>query len=157
MIILTNISNISSPMPSEANTAVVMQPEGKVPVVVFAIGKESAPAFCHVCGNIVDTRVRVSYLICRFLTAILCFYGYVIMLIPLAAVSPCIPILTVENWNGFRLYRHYCPVCGTFLGKYHPKFPGNLKTLKKTLISSHTESTRRLTKKQNRNLPLILS
>ena len=108
-------------MPSEANTAVVMQPERKVPVVVFVIEKESAPAYCHVCGNIVDTRVRVSYLICRFLTAILCFYGYVIMMIPLAVVSPCIPILTVENWKGFRLYRHYCPNCDTFLVKYHPK------------------------------------
>ena len=108
-------------MPRGANTAVVMQPERKVPVVVFAIEKESAPAYCHICNNIVDTRVRVSYLVCRFLTAILCFYGYVIMLIPLAAVSPCIPILTVENWNGFRLYRHYCPDCDTFLGKYHPK------------------------------------
>ena len=108
-------------MSSEANTAVVMQPERKVPVVVFVIEKESAPAYCHVCGTIVDTRVHVNYLICRFLTAILCFYGYVIMMIPLAAVSPCIPILTVENWNGFRLYRHYCPDCDTFLGKYHPK------------------------------------
>ena len=108
-------------MPRGANTAVVMQPEQKVPDVVFIIEKESATAYCHICNNIVDTRVRVSYLICRFLTAILCFYGYVIMLIPLAAVSPCIPILTVENWNGFRLYRHYCPDCDTFLGKYHPK------------------------------------
>ena len=115
-------------MPRGANTvvfiqptAVVMQPERKVPVVVFVIEKESAPACCHICGTIVDTRVHVSYLICRFLTAILCLYGYVIMLIPLAAVSPCIPILTVENWNGFRLYRHYCPDCDTFLGKYHPK------------------------------------
>ena len=114
-------------MPRGANTAVVMQPEQKVPDVVFIIEKESATAYCHICNNIVDTRVRVSYLICRFLTAILCLYGYVIMLILLViillvnAVSPCLPILTVKNWNGFRLYRHYCPDCDAFLGKYHPK------------------------------------
>ena len=83
--------------------------------------KESAPTYCHICDAIVDTRVDVSFLKCQFFFGILCCCGYILMLIPLLAFSPIIPILRHDNFDGFRLYRHYCPDCDTYLGNYSPK------------------------------------
>ena len=105
-----------SPMPNVVYTT-GMQPTNKTVVPFGAtqanLEKVSVQTRCNSCCNEIYTRVNDKVSQNGICWAVLCCF-----------CGSWLLSLLVLCMDGFKVYRHFCPVCNAFVGEYSPKMSG---------------------------------
>lgn len=109
--------NISRPMPiPEPSISVEQEIANTVDRLIQPYGEKvrleetSIPARCEKCNIVIYTQVRRNISQNGHTLAIVCFL-----------LGSLLISLYVYLTHGFKVYRHFCPTCSTFIGEFRPK------------------------------------